>query len=157
MKKENGKTNSIINKVKEVYSLMCNSNISEIELTLEEFIIKIKRFTSKDNNKLTNEVTHLKNLQLEDKMEKDQPVENPRGEEITSPLNGVFYRSPSPGALPFVEEGSVVEAGSTLCIIEAMKVMNEIKADKKCKILKVLCENGSNVSAGTKLFIVEKY
>jgi len=76
-------------------------------------------------------------------------------EKILSPLSGVFYRAASPTSAPFVEEGQEVSAGKTLAIIEAMKVMNEIKAEKSCRIKKILVENGQPVSIGTELFLVE--
>jgi acetyl-CoA carboxylase biotin carboxyl carrier protein len=74
---------------------------------------------------------------------------------IPSPINGIFYRAASPQSQPFVKEGQIVEQGSTLCIVEAMKVMNEIKAELRCKILKILVENGKPVSNKQALFSVE--
>lgn len=73
-------------------------------------------------------------------------------EDITSPLVGTFYVSPSPEDPPFVNVGDVVKEGTILCIIEAMKVMNEVKAGKSGKILEVCVDNGSPVEFGTKLF-----
>ncbi len=84
-------------------------------------------------------------------------VEQPSlGETVKSPIIGVFYRSSSPGAAPFSSEGDVVAPGKTLCIVEAMKVMNEIKADSRMKIIKILVENGKPIIAGQDLFVVEK-
>ena len=74
---------------------------------------------------------------------------------ITSPLAGVFYRSPAPNAAAFVKEGDAVAYGDVLCIVEAMKVMNEIRADKPGKIKKIAAENGKPVSAGQDLFLLE--
>lgn len=74
---------------------------------------------------------------------------------ITSPLMGTFYRSSSPQSPPFVKEGDVVDAGVTLCIVEAMKVMNEIKSERRCKIIKILAENGKAVTKGQPLFSTE--
>lgn len=74
---------------------------------------------------------------------------------IESPLAGVFYRASSPTTAPFTKEGDVVEASQTLCIVEAMKVMNEIKAESRCKIIKIVAENGRSVSAGQPLFHIE--
>ncbi|MFN3699285.1 MAG: acetyl-CoA carboxylase biotin carboxyl carrier protein, partial [Dictyoglomus sp.] len=71
------------------------------------------------------------------------------------PLVGVFYRSPAPGAPPFVEEGDLVDVGQTVCIIEAMKLMNEIKSHVRGKVKKVLVENGQAVEFGQKLFLIE--
>jgi acetyl-CoA carboxylase biotin carboxyl carrier protein len=77
------------------------------------------------------------------------------GTEITSPMVGTFYEAPSPGASPFVKVGDTVSKGQTLCIIEAMKIMNEIEAEFDCKILKVLGVNGKPVEYGEVIFIVE--
>jgi len=79
----------------------------------------------------------------------------PAGQAITSPLAGVFYRSPAPNAPAFVKEGDTVAYGDVLCIVEAMKVMNEIRADKPGKIKKIAAENGKPVSAGQDLFLLE--
>jgi len=78
------------------------------------------------------------------------------GDTIKSPIIGVFYRSSSPGAAPFANEGDVVATGKTLCIVEAMKVMNEIKADCRQRIVKILVENGKPITAGQDLFSIEK-
>jgi acetyl-CoA carboxylase biotin carboxyl carrier protein len=75
--------------------------------------------------------------------------------EIESPFVGTFYRSPSPSADPYVREGQVVKKGDALCIIEAMKLMNEIEAEVDGRIVKVLVENGQPVEFGEPLFLVE--
>lgn len=74
---------------------------------------------------------------------------------IASPLAGVFYRASSPTSAPFAKEGDVVDSGVTLCIVEAMKVMNEIKSENRCRIVKILAENGRPVTAGQALFATE--
>ena len=74
---------------------------------------------------------------------------------VKSPLSGTFYCSPKHGSPPYVNVGDVVQEGESLCIVEAMKVMNEIKADAKCKIIKVLAVNGKPVSSGEALFLVK--
>jgi len=76
--------------------------------------------------------------------------------DVTSPFVGTFYRSPSPDAPPFVDIGSTVREGQTLCIIEAMKLMNEIEADVSGTIVEMLAENGKPVEFGQKLFRVRK-
>ncbi len=87
-------------------------------------------------------------------------VEGPSGvdtyETITAPIVGTFYRAPSPDSPPFVEEGSEVDEGDTLCVIEAMKVMNELEAEFPCRIHRVLVENQQMVEYGTPLFEVER-
>ena len=85
------------------------------------------------------------------------PVEEeaPTGHVVKSPMVGTFYRSASPGADAFVEVGSVVKAGQPVCIIEAMKIMNEIEADSAGTIRQILCENGQAVEFGQPLFVIE--
>jgi len=74
---------------------------------------------------------------------------------ITSPMVGTFYRSPAPDADPFVEVGDVVEVGQTVCIIEAMKLMNEIEAETRGRVARILVENAQPVEFGQKLFLIE--
>ena len=79
----------------------------------------------------------------------------PAGHQVKSPMVGTFYRSSSPGAKSFVEVGSQVKEGDTICIIEAMKILNEIEADKSGTITQILAENGQAVEYGAPLFIIE--
>ena len=78
----------------------------------------------------------------------------PEGHHVTSPMVGTFYEAPSPGAKPFVEVGQQVNAGDTLCIIEAMKMLNQIEADKSGTIKARLVENGQPVEFGQALFVI---
>lgn len=77
------------------------------------------------------------------------------GHTVKSPMVGTFYRASAPGAKSFVEVGDVVKEGDTICIIEAMKILNEIEADKGGTISRILCENGQAVEYGQPLFIIE--
>ena len=79
----------------------------------------------------------------------------PTGHQVCSPMVGTFYRSPNPGAKPFVEIGDPVKEGDTVCIIEAMKILNEIEADKTGTVRKILAENGAAVEYGQPLFMIE--
>lgn len=83
-----------------------------------------------------------------------QEVAQPEGHIVKSPMVGTFYRSPSPGAKAFVEVGQTVNVGDTLCIIEAMKLMNEIETDQAGVIKAILVENGQPVEYGEPLFII---
>ena len=85
-----------------------------------------------------------------------QPVAEPvvEGTTVTSPMVGTFYRSPNPGADPFVTVGDKVQVGQTLCIIEAMKLLNEIEAETSGTIKEILVENGQPVEFGQPLFII---
>ena len=82
-------------------------------------------------------------------------AEAPTGHLVKSPMVGTFYRSASPGAKSFVEIGAQVKEGDTICIIEAMKILNEIEADKSGTVTKVLVENGQAVEYGQPLFVIE--
>lgn len=81
--------------------------------------------------------------------------EVPSGHVVKSPMVGTFYRAPSPGAKPFVEIGDQVKAGQTICIIEAMKLLNEIECDKDGVVKAILAENGQPVEFGEPLFVIE--
>ncbi len=83
-------------------------------------------------------------------------AEKEEGEAITSPIVGTFYRAPAPDSANYVEVGQVVEKGEVLCIVEAMKLMNEIEAEFRCKILRICKSNAEPVEYGDQLFIVEK-
>ena len=78
------------------------------------------------------------------------------GETMNSPIVGSFYRAPAPDAAPYVEVGQVVEKGQVVCIVEAMKLMNEIEAEYRCKIVKICKENAQAVEFGDPLFVVER-
>jgi acetyl-CoA carboxylase biotin carboxyl carrier protein len=79
----------------------------------------------------------------------------PTGHLVKSPMVGTFYRASAPGAKSFVEIGSVVKEGDTICIIEAMKILNEIETDKSGTVTQILCENGQAVEYGQPLFVIE--
>jgi acetyl-CoA carboxylase biotin carboxyl carrier protein len=83
------------------------------------------------------------------------PPPEPKGHSLKSPMVGTFYRAPSPGAPPFVEIGQSVSKGQTLCIIEAMKLLNEIESDASGTIKAILVENGQPVEYGQPLFVIE--
>ena len=83
----------------------------------------------------------------------EAPAE-PTGHAVKSPMVGTFYRSPTPGADSFVKIGDTVKEGQTLCIIEAMKLLNEIESDKSGVVKEILCENGQGVEFGQALFII---
>jgi acetyl-CoA carboxylase biotin carboxyl carrier protein len=82
-------------------------------------------------------------------------AEEIQGHSVNSPMVGTFYRSPSPGSKPFVEEGQTVAVGDTLCIIEAMKILNQIESDKAGTVKQILVENGQPVEYNEPLFIID--
>ncbi len=86
----------------------------------------------------------------------EAPVDDDRYEAITSPIVGSFYRKPSPDAAAFVEVGDVVEVGQTFCLVEAMKLFNEIEAEFKCKVIEICKDDAAPVEFGELLFRVER-
>ncbi len=89
------------------------------------------------------------------KKEPEKSALPPNQKQILSPFVGTFYRSPSPGAEPYVKEGQLVKKGDVLCIVEAMKLMNEIESEFTGKVLTALVDNGQPVEFGTPLFVIE--
>jgi acetyl-CoA carboxylase biotin carboxyl carrier protein len=139
--------NDIKDKVKSLYEIMKEERVQELEVNSESYSICIKRKAHDENNQTVQKKQAIVQVIKE-------PVVS--GETIKTPIAGVFYRSPAPSSPVFVNEGDIVDIGKTMCIIEAMKVMNEVKATFKAKILKVLIESGKPVDSGQGLFEVEK-
>ena len=125
------------------FEFMKAEGLSELEFDSGDTKIRIKRKAEK---------THFAPRQ---KPVSEKEEEFYEAESIKSPLSGTFYASSKHGMPPYVNAGDTVGEGAALCIIEAMKVMNEIKADAKYKILKILATNGKSVSAGEVLFLVK--
>jgi acetyl-CoA carboxylase biotin carboxyl carrier protein len=142
----------LIEKIKELLKSLESTSVEEIELEAEGFKLKAK---------FKREGGALKSVEKESSLESPQPVEEKVEEPqknyfvVESPMVGTFYRAPSPGAEPFVKEGDYVEKGQTLCIIEALKVMNEIESEVSGVVKKILVENGQPVEYGQPLFYIE--
>lgn len=141
----------IKSKIKSLYEIMKEEKIQELEINSKECNLCIKR---KNNSEVFLKKQILAQSPVVSREEKVRA--SSLGETIKSPITGVFYKSPSPSSPMFVNEGDIVEIGKTICVIEAMKVMNEIKATFKTKIVKILAENGKTVISGQDLFEVEK-
>ncbi len=156
-----------IRKVKKLIELLEESGISEIEIHEGEESVRISRGTSVSTPAptmlqhtaapapaLPAQESYKAHVHAEDHPTKDDYAET--GHVITSPMVGVFYSSPSPDDAPFVARGASVKSGDTLCIIEAMKIMNQIDSDVDGTLKKVLVENGDAVEYGQPLFIIEE-
>lgn len=139
-----------LEKIKEVIQLMNQEDLVEIELEEEGRRIKLRRREEKVMKE--REASSLSQVI-------SSPPKRAESEEgliqIKAPMVGTFYRAPAPDAPPFVEVGEIVEAGQTVCIIEAMKLMNEIKSEVRGKLLEVLVEDGAAVEYGQPLFKLE--
>jgi acetyl-CoA carboxylase biotin carboxyl carrier protein len=147
-----------IRKVKKLIELLEESGVAEIEIKEGEESVRISRHGP---GAVTTYVQAAPTMPAAAApATKPAPVEDadaaPRADTaVTAPMVGTFYGSPAPGAKPFVEVGSEVKVGQTLCIIEAMKMMNQIESDKAGKIVAVLVKNGDPVEFGQPLFIIE--
>ena len=150
-----------LRKLKKLIDLVEESGISELELTEGEEKVKISRNTfTPPQTQLTQNQAAL-NAQQIVKLE-EPPISNEErktaiandSNAINSPMVGIFYRAASPDSSPFIEVGSSVKKGDTLCIIEAMKLLNEIECDRDGIIKKILIENGQPVEFGEPLFII---
>lgn len=154
-----------IRKIKKLIELLDQSGVSEIEIKDGEESLRISR-----NQKTGPAVimpaqgistppptTHYPppSQSVTTTSELKSQESEPAGHTLTSPMVGTFYRASSPGAKAFVEVGQSVKVGDTLCIIEAMKMLNQIESDKAGKIKAILAENGQPVEFGQSLFIIE--
>jgi len=149
-----------LRKLKTLIDLVSDSNVSELEITEAEGKVRIVKgmvgvpmahyAVPQAMAVAAPHATPLAPVQAE------APVAVVSTEHVVkSPMVGTFYRSASPGAKAFVEIGDSIKAGETVCIVEAMKILNEIEADKSGTIQKILCVNGQAVEYGQPLFVIE--
>ena len=146
-------------KLKEVIYILENSNVNEIDVTFwgRRFrAVKSVGVNLNSDSKLNQTspvVSNEEPIPSQSKISEDTKKDN--SEEILSPMPGTFYSSPSPEAAPFIKEGEVVSKGDSLCIIEAMKIMNEIESEKSGTIKKLLVDDGSAVDYNQPLFLID--
>jgi acetyl-CoA carboxylase biotin carboxyl carrier protein len=145
-----------LRKLKTLIELVENSGIAELELTEGEEHVRISRNVAPSQQFYSNQPQHHMVAQAPLATAPAVPSEPavPEGHVVKSPMVGSFYRAPSPGAASFVDIGQTVNAGDTLCIIEAMKLLNEIETDKGGVVKAILVENGQAVEFGQPLFII---
>lgn len=149
-----------LRKLKTLIDLVAESDIAELEVTEGESKVRIVKSSALAHNQV---MMMQPNLQTHYPQPTGAPVTaaitpvvvaEPTGYVVKSPMVGTFYRSASPGSPAFVEVGATVKEGDTLCLIEAMKLLNEIDADKAGVITQVLVENGQPVEFGQPLFVI---
>ncbi len=143
-----------IRKVKKLIEMLEESSLAEIEIHEGEESIRISRASSSVPAMAAPLLAAPAPTVTTTETDDDNPA-LPSGHKVESPMVGTFYRAPTPGAKAFVEVGSQVSAGETLCIVEAMKMLNQIEADKSGTIKAILKENGEPVEYGEPLFIIE--
>ena len=153
-----------IRKVKKLIEMWESSNLNEIEIKEGEESVKLVKSGSVATQTMVPQIPVEKSMetssenQKEDKVKNDLPADIPKvaaGKEIKSPMVGTFYGAPNPGADTFVKVGDKVNEGDVLCIIEAMKMMNEVKADFSGTILEIVPEDAEPVEFGQTLFIID--
>lgn len=158
-----------IRKVKKLIELLEESGIAELEITEGEESVRISRYGSQPPV-----VTQVSHMPAQAQAHMPAPAQTPSAAAaasapapspaerapvaenvVTAPMVGTFYASPAPGAKAFVDIGTEVKVGQTLCIIEAMKMMNQIESDKEGRISAILVKNGEPVEFGQPLFVIE--
>ena len=147
-----------LRKLKTLIDLVSESNVSELEITEAEGKVRIVKSEGKVLQQYVAAPVAAPVAPAPaaaPTAELPAPVAAETGHVVKSPMVGTFYRSSSPGAKPFVELGSEVKEGETICIIEAMKILNEIEADKTGTVTRILGENGQAVEYGQPLFVIE--
>ena len=146
-----------LRKLKTLIDLVADSGIAELEVTEGEDRVRIAKFSPAPAAPAAapTAVQIPAALGVAPNGTAVQPAAEPEGHVVKSPMVGTFYRSPSPGAASFIELGQTVKPGDTLCIIEAMKLLNEIEAEVGGTVKQILVENGQPVEYGQPLFIIE--
>ena len=151
-KKTAAKTNnSALSQIKEIYKFMQDNDLGTIDFEDKGTHVRLVRSAPAQIAVPVVDSSVNVNSGLE---RKSVPLQYPNT--IKSPLMGIFFRGASPSAPPFIREGEKVKAGEAICLIEAMKVFNEVKATQNCIIKKVLVDNGQPVKPGDPLFAIEK-
>lgn len=153
--------------IKKLIKLVETSQINELEIQDEELQVRIVKSSGSGTNTVFPQVIHMPppappasaeySTQIQEaRVEQSASAPNSNLVEILSPMVGTFYRAPAPDAASYVNEGTAIKPGQILCIIEAMKLMNEIEAEISGKIVKILVQNAQPVEYNQPLFLVEK-
>jgi len=161
-----------LKELKEIFRLVEKTDFTEVEVVRGDFRIRIERgkISGTNSEPITTSLVHpnvhvgthkapaMSPSSEELTIQEGKPVskaETESGQFVTSPFVGTFYRAPSPDVDPYVQVGQVIKKGQVLCIIEAMKLMNEIESDFDGKLVEIYSENGQPVEFGEKLFKIE--
>lgn len=154
-----------LNLLKKLIRLVDTSDITDLEVEENGLRVKISKKirTFAHGGSQPHMVVAPAHQTLETPQQKEQTGEKPKAEEkasntheIRSPIVGTFYRAPAPDADAYVQVGDIIAPGSVLCIVEAMKLMNEIESDVSGKIIRIFAENGKPVEYNQPLFLIEK-
>jgi len=146
-------------KLKEIIYILENSNVNEIEVNfwgrkyrvVKNISLSIEKSSGTEKQHLDQEQNKI----VVSKSDSEDKPSLPRGENLLSPMPGTFYSSPTPDDPPFVSKGDIVKKGQPLCIIEAMKIMNEIEAEEDGVIIDILVDNAEPVEYNQALFLID--
>ena len=148
-----------LKEIKELINLMNENDLAELEIEREGAKIRIRKSSS---GKFEAIAGGLSTPQIIQTVKLDQELEAKKGSgpeknlvAVKAPMVGTFYRAPSPDTKPYIEIGQVIDVGQVVCIIEAMKLMNEIKSEVKGKVVEVIVESATPVEYGQALFMVD--
>jgi acetyl-CoA carboxylase biotin carboxyl carrier protein len=146
-----------VKEIKEMLNLMSENSLVELEIEKDGMRIRLKKAASGSDNYSGPIVIERQKISQEPANDATALSEKAsiKALEIKAPMVGTFYRAPSPEAPPYCEVGQVIEPGQVVCIIEAMKLMNEIKSEVRGKLVEVLVDNAEPVEYGQSMFIIE--
>jgi oxaloacetate decarboxylase (Na+ extruding) subunit alpha len=145
-----------LKEIKEMINLMNENGLVEFELEKEGMRIKLRKTSSGGEGSYNGPIVIERSNAAAPREAASVPEkESTKTVEIKAPMVGTFYRAPSPEAPPYVEVGQVIEPGQVVCIIEAMKLMNEIKAEIRGKLIEIIVDNAEPVEYGQSMFILE--
>ncbi|MFH1202277.1 MAG: acetyl-CoA carboxylase biotin carboxyl carrier protein [Candidatus Omnitrophota bacterium] len=146
-----------LKEIKEMIALMNENNLTELEIEREGMRIKLKKGMDEAEIRQISYTQTDKTAPHQSFIEEEKapPQVSKNAFEIKAPMVGTFYRTPSPEAPPFIEVGQEIEVGQVICIIEAMKLMNEIKSEVRGKILEICVDNAEPVEFGQVIFLIQ--
>ena len=151
-----------IRKVKKLMEMLEESSLSELEVIEGEESIRLSKTSNVITENIVQQAPQIQTQELPQRISStnesspaDEGISEVSGHEIKSPMVGTFYEAPSPGSKPFVNVGDVVKKGDVLCIIEAMKMLNQIESDKSGEVKAILVENAQPVEFNQVLFVIE--
>jgi len=145
--------------IQDIINFIKKTDLDDVSIETENYKIRVKKnkttYTTTEKVK-SEEVKPLKKIEVEDKPEEKKEKENDtKNIIIKSPMIGTFYRSPNPESGPFISEGDIIKPGQTICIIEAMKLFNEIESEVSGKVVKVIANDSSPIEFDQPLFEVD--
>lgn len=144
-----------INTIKALAENIDQYNLNEIEIEMEGVKLVLKKEIPVEVEKLVVKDPIIQNNVQKEIIEEQEEIIEDEYQYVVAPMVGTFYSASAPGNPPYVSEGEEVKVGTTVCIIEAMKLMNEVKSDISGKVVKVIAENGKVVKKGDKLFAIK--